>query len=241
MASAGVVALALGLVFAGEAQVAGGASDGLRFVFDAWRCGSSVHSAWRQGDGNMVAAEELDLEGEQWVRYRLHRPNVAQDVVAVRSGRIVNLTIRQGGSTRRVTLQTGAELLAGPALVNHIATSLPQLRAGEPLEFDYLIPEEAMILRLRASLAQPAAVADPAVITAVRIQAASVLLRPFVPMTTLVFGVDGDLRSLTGRLLPVSANAKKLKSLDGVLRIRPVHLAAREPRMKPVCNNPSLS
>jgi hypothetical protein len=95
-ASAGVVALALGLVFAGDAQVAGGASDGLRFVFDAWRCGSSVHSAWRQGDGTMVAAEELASRGRAMGPLPAPPSQFAQDVVAVRSGRIVNLTIRQG-------------------------------------------------------------------------------------------------------------------------------------------------
>jgi hypothetical protein len=75
----------------------------------------------------------------------------------------------------------------------------------------------------------------------VHIEAASMLLRPFVPATTLVFDAAGGLRSMTGRLLPQAGDITKPKSLDGVLRIRPVQVAGLEPRMQSGCNNPDLS
>jgi hypothetical protein len=246
----GSAALVLALLLTGDAEVADGSKSGVRFGFDAWRCGQSVRSSWRQRDGRVVAEEKLDLEGERWVRYQLRRHNLAQDVVAVRAEGEVTLTIRNGEALRRVTLKAGDGLLAGPTLVSHVATALPRLQQGQPLEFDYLIAEQGMVLRLRAS-ADPdragsrLAAGSVAGDTVVHIEAASMLLRPFVPATTLVFDAAGGLRSMTGRLLPQAGDITKPKSLDGVLRIRPVQVAGLEPRMQSGmqsgCNNPDLS
>ena len=236
MSAVAAAALSLSLFLAGDAEVANGVDDAQRFGFTAWGCGSRVSSEWRQHDGRVVAEEKLDLADGRWVRYRLQRHNVGQEVVAVRAGREVELTILQGQSRRQVTLRPTGDLLAGPTLVSHLGDALPTLRAGRPVEFDYLVAEQGMILRLRASAA-----ARGTGETVVKVEAASVLLRPFVPVTTLLFDATGDLRSLAGRLLPQAGDVGKAKSLDGVLRIRSTAVAGTASRKQSICNTADLS
>jgi len=229
--------LALALAFTGEAEVTRGDSNGTRMAFEALGCGEWLHSKWRDGGGRVVAKEELVFEGDRWVRYRLHRPNIAQDVMAQRTAAGYRLTIRQGDTSRTVELTARGELLAGPTLISHVSASLPALRAGKVDEFDYLIAEQGMVLRLRARFDSTAADGS----TAVRLEAASLLLRVFVPPTLLRFDRQGELLSMTGRLVPQAGDAKNPQSLDGVLRLRPAALAASASRMQSSCNKPELS
>ena len=227
----------LSLVITGEAEIYQGAWHGTRMAFEAWRCGSAMQSAWRASDGRVVAEEELAFDGERWVRYRLHRPNVALEVVARREADGVRLTIRQGSDTRQVSLRSAGELIAGPTLVTHLAGSLPRLRAGKTAEFDYLVADHGMVLRLRAK-STGGAVGG---IASIRLEAASPLLRPFVPPTTLQFDERGELLSMSGRLVPQAGDVKNPQSLEGVLRIRPVTLAANAPRMQYSCHKGDVS
>lgn len=233
----GLPLLAFAFVLSGDAQVAAGAGEGSRFRFDAWRCQSEVHSRWRSGDGRVVAEEELAFEGERWVRYRLQRPTIAQDVVATREGDTLRLVIRNGESRKQITLATTQTVLAGPLLVDHLAEKLPRLRAGKSVEFDYLVPDHGMVLRLRATLEGGARTAE----SRVRVEAASLLMRAFVPNTKLVFDDSGVLRSMTGRLLPQLGDVTKPKSLDGVLRVRAVNVSGETSSMQSTCNRPTLS
>lgn len=233
----GLPLLAFAFVLSGDAQVAAGAGEGSRFRFDAWRCQSEVHSRWRSGDGRVVAEEELAFEGERWVRYRLQRPTIAQDVVATREGDTLRLVIRNGESRKQITLATTQTVLAGPLLVDHLAEKLPRLRAGKSVEFDYLVPDHGMVLRLRATLEGGARTAE----SRVRVEAASLLMRAFVPNTKLVFDDSGVLRSMTGRLLPQLGDVTKPKSLDGVLRVRTVNVSGETSSMQSTCNRPTLS
>jgi len=77
--------------------------------------------------------------------------------------------------------------------------------------------------------------------TTVKLEAASMLFRPFVPATTLEFDGDGNLSSLSGRLLPQFSDVTKPKSLDGVLRLRAGELQSSFARMQSVCNKSVLS
>lgn len=241
--------LALALLLSGDAQAVDGAGNGKSFGFVAWGCGSRVRSQWRQHDGRVVAEETLDLEGGRWMRYRLQRHNVRQEVVAIRSGREIVVTIRKGESQRRVSLRPTGELLAGPTLVSHLAEALPTLQAGRPMEFDYLIAEQGIVLRLRATATAQGGVEGPAATgsqgfrgaVVVRVEAASVLLRAFVPATTLTFDAAGGLRSLSGRLLPQTGDVTKPKSLDGVLHFEAAETARSSSRMQSVCNTTDLS
>jgi len=233
----GLPLLAFAFVLSGDAQVAAGTGEESRFRFDAWRCQSEVHSRWRSGDGRVVAEEELAFEGERWVRYRLQRSTIAQDVVATREGDTLRLVIRNGESRKQITLATTQTVLAGPLLVDHLAEKLPRLRAGKSVEFDYLVPDHGMVLRLRATLEGGARTAE----SRVRVEAASLLMRAFVPNTKLVFDDSGVLRSMTGRLLPQLGDVTKPKSLDGVLRVRAVNVSGETSSMQSTCNRPTLS
>jgi len=233
----GLPLLAFAFVLSGDAQVAAGTGEESRFRFDAWRCQSEVHSRWRSGDGRVVAEEELAFEGERWVRYRLQRSTIAQDVVATREGDTLRLVIRNGESRKQITLATTQTVLAGPLLVDHLAEKLPRLRAGKSVEFDYLVPDHGMVLRLRATLEGGARSAE----SRVRVEAASLLMRAFVPNTKLVFDDSGVLRSMTGRLLPQLGDVTKPKSLDGVLRVRAVNVSGETSSMQSTCNRPTLS
>jgi hypothetical protein len=227
----------LAFVLSGDAQVAAGAGEGPRFRVDAWRCQNEVHSRWRGGDGRVVAEEELAFEGERWVRYRLQRPTVAQDVVATREGETLRLVIRSGESRKQITLATTQTVLAGPMLVDHLSEKLPRLRAGKAVEFDYLVPDHGLVLRLRATLEGSARTSE----SRVRVEAASLLMRPFVPNTKLVFDDSGVLRLMSGRLLPQLGDVTKPKSLDGVLRVKTVNVSGDPSSMQSTCNRPAVS
>jgi len=233
----GLAGLALAFVLSGDAQVVAGAGDGARFRFDAWRCQNEVRSRWRGGDGRVVAEEELAFEGERWVRYRLQRPTVAQDVVATREGESLRLVIRNGESRKQITLATTQTVLAGPMLVDHLSEKLPRLRAGKAVEFDYLVPDHGLVLRLRATLEGSARTSE----SRVRVEAASLLMRPFVPNTKLVFDDSGVLRLMSGRLLPQLGDVTKPKSLDGVLRVKTVNVSGDPSSMQSTCNRPAVS
>jgi hypothetical protein len=227
----------LAFVLSGDAQVAAGAGEGPRFRVDAWRCQNEVHSRWRGGDGRVVAEEELAFEGERWVRYRLQRPTVAQDVVATREGETLRLVIRNGESRKQITLATTQTVLAGPMLVDHLSEKLPRLRAGKAVEFDYLVPDHGLVLRLRATLEGSARTSE----SRVRVEAASLLMRAFVPNTKLVFDDSGVLRLMSGRLLPQLGDVTKPKSLDGVLRVKTVNVSGDPSSMQSTCNRPAVS
>lgn len=233
----GLPLLALAFVLSGDAQVVAGAGEGPRFRVDAWRCQNEVHSRWRGGDGRVVAEEELAFEGERWVRYRLQRPTVAQDVVATREGESLRLVIRNGESRKQITLATTQTVLAGPMLVDHLSEKLPRLRAGKAVEFDYLVPDHGLVLRLRATLEGSARTSE----SRVRVEAASLLMRPFVPNTKLVFDDSGVLRLMSGRLLPQLGDVTKPKSLDGVLRVKTVNVSGDPSSMQSTCNRPAVS
>lgn len=228
----GVGTLALSLMMVGE-----GRAQGWRFDFEAWRCADTLQSAWRGDDGRLVAAEKLDFEGERWVRYRMQRLPVAQDVVAVREGNMVGITIRNGDSSRQVMLRAAADLQAGPTLVSHLAGMASRLPLRQSIEFDYLIAEQGMVLRLRAAAIARAADGS----TTLKLEAASMLLRAVVPSTTLRIDARGALTELSGRLLPQVGDVTKPKSLDGVLRIRSGETISGAARMQSVCNKPRLS
>lgn len=242
-------ALVLSLAIMGEVEVSQGAWHGTRMAFEARRCGGSLHSAWHRDDGRLVAEEELDFIGERWSRYRLHRPNVALEVVARRDAEGIQLAIRQGAHRRTLTLRGAESVVAGPALVTHLASLLPLLRSGKTGEFDFLVADQGLVLRLRArASAKPSpktstkssAVAGDG-ITAVRLEAASPLLRPFVPPTVLQFDARGALLSMEGRLVPQAGDAKNPQSLDGVLRIRPETLETNAPQMQHTCHKGVVS
>jgi hypothetical protein len=171
------------------------------------------------------------------VRYRLQRPTVAQDVVATREGESLRLVIRNGESRKQITLATTQTVLAGPMLVDHLSEKLPRLRAGKAVEFDYLVPDHGLVLRLRATLEGSARTSE----SRVRVEAASLLMRPFVPNTKLVFDDSGVLRLMSGRLLPQLGDVTKPKSLDGVLRVKTVNVSGDPSSMQSTCNRPAVS
>ena len=88
-------------------------------------------------------------------------------------------------------------------MVSLLQEHLPQLRAGREIVRSYLVPEQALVLRLIARQSRAGAGGS----ISVSIQAASPLLRPFVPTTVLEFDAQNRLLRSSGRILPSSAQA----------------------------------
>lgn len=197
----------------GEAEVRGAAPGVQRYSVSASRCGERLSTEWRRPDGVLVAKEEVELVEGRWVRYRLQRPNIGQDLRAERRGTTVTLVdgARPGRAPTR--LAGRVSLVAGPELVPFLQARFDELRAGRAVEFDYLVAERSMILGFVART-RPATGR-----LVVELEASSVLLRPFVPETVLEFAADGGLSKVTGRMLPVAGDARDPTPLDGVLRM----------------------
>jgi len=205
----------------GDAEVTTAAARGARFAVGAGRCGDAVVSEWRDAEGRLVAHEQVDLQGESWVRYRLRRESVGQDVKAVRDGDRVRVQIRAGAQERTVVLPAPTTMIAGPLLVPFLQGRLDELRRGAELEFPYLVADQGLTLRLRASRAEHSATGAALrnTRTVVRLDAASLLMRPFVPPIVLEFDAAGQFVAMQGRLLPQMGPSSQPQSLDGVMRV----------------------
>jgi len=217
----------------GEAEVTGKAERGARFAFGGGRCGAIGYSEWRDGAGVAIAREELIYDGAAWQRYRLQRMTVAQDVEATREGDFIHLDIRDGERRRKVRLEVEGEVLAGPTLITHLQAQLRDLRRGRPVELQYLVAEQAMLLGLRATITGYGAGG----LTNVRLEASSALLRPFVPTTLITFDDEGRFVGMQGRLLP---QRQRGVALDGVIRVT-YPGGIRVASMKSSCNKSTLS
>ena len=217
----------------GEAEVTGKAERGARFAFGGGRCGAIGYSEWRDGAGVAIAREELIYDGAAWQRYRLQRMTVAQDVEATREGDFIHLDIRDGERRRKVRLEVEGEVLAGPTLITHLQAQLRDLRRGKPVELQYLVAEQAMLLGLRATITGYGAGG----LTNVRLEASSALLRPFVPTTLITFDDEGRFVGMQGRLLP---QRQRGVALDGVIRVT-YPGGIRVASMKSSCNKSTLS
>lgn len=217
----------------GEAEVTGKAERGARFELGGGRCGVFGYSEWRDGAGVAIAREELIYDGATWRRYRLQRMTVVQDVVATREGGFIHLDIRDGERRREVRLEVEGEVLAGPTLITHLQAQLRDLRRGRPIELQYLVAEQAMVLGLRATSTGYGAGG----LTNVRLEASSALLRPFVPTTLITFDDEGRFVGMQGRLLP---QRQRGVALDGVIRVT-YPGGMRVASMKSSCNKSTLS
>ena len=211
----------------GEAVIRVAGAPELRFVVVASHCADRLSTEWLRPDGSVAAAEEVELTGGRWSRYRLQRANLGQDLRAERQGDTVTITDAARSSGRplaRLTMR--GTLLAGPELVPFLQGKLAALRAGRAVEFQYLLADRGAAIGLVARGRIQGA--D----TSVALEPSSAIFRPFVPTTTFRFAADGGLREVVGRMLPVVGDRKTQKPLDGVLQMS---------ASQPTCNKKSLT
>ncbi len=181
------------------------------------RCADRLHSEWRSSDGRLLASDDVLLSGGAFTRYTLARENLGQRITVTRSGS--DLEFRSDGrdSVQSVPVEPGIPVLAGPMLVTHVAERLATLRAGRSLLVGYVIAERGMVLRLRIDV--HAYGADGSL--EVHADAASPLLRPFVPTTSMSFDAAQVLVSMSGRILPQDGGAMQPVPLDARVLLRP--------------------
>jgi len=197
----------------GEAVIRSGGAEGLRYLVTASNCDDRLSTEWRRQDGSLAALEEVELADGRWMRYRLRRANVGQDLRAERRGDVVTIIDASRPDRGPARLTARGTLLAGPELVSFLQSRLSELRAGRSLEFQYLLADRGTAIGF---IARGRIQGEG---TEVALEASSALVRPFVPTTTFRFSSDGDLRQVTGRMLPVLGDAKSQRALDGVLKM----------------------
>ncbi len=211
----------------GEAVIrSDGADASGRYLVNASRCGERLSTEWRHPDGTLAASEEVELAEGRWVRYRLQRANIGQDLRAERRGDVVTITDGSPSARTPTRLSGRGTLLAGPELVLFLQSRLSDLRAGRSVTFQYLLADRGTTLGFVARGAAEGAG------TRVTLEASSALAKPFVPTTRFLFADDGGLREVVGRMLPVAGSTKAPKPLDGVLRMTATQSS---------CNRKSLS
>jgi hypothetical protein len=203
-----------------------GADASGRYLVNASRCGERLSTEWRHPDGTLAASEEVELAEGRWVRYRLQRANIGQDLQAERRGDVVTITDGSPSARTPTRLSGRGTLLAGPELVLFLQSRLSDLRAGRSVTFQYLLADRGTTLGFVARGAAEGAG------TRVSLEASSALAKPFVPTTRFLFADDGGLREVVGRMLPVAGSTKAPKPLDGVLRMTATQSS---------CNKKSLS
>lgn len=193
-----------------------------RWHVSAWHCGSRLGIEWRTADGRLSASEDVILQPgstDRLAGYRLSRENVGQHVEGTVRDGMLELRIRAAGKARVARLALTPGLLAGPMLVRYAHRNLAALRAGRELRMDYLLGESGAVIGLQMRV-ESGASDGPG--TTVRIDAASMLMRPFVPTTRLTFSAEDTLVRVTGRLLPQAGTVDAPTPVDGELRIRDV-------------------
>lgn len=194
-------------------------SDGTRqFQWQVTRCVHSLRSEWRNGDGVLVAWDQVGLGSLGLERYELARPSVQRQVLVIRRGAVLEIWSYgpQGEDVQRLTRTPGTSLLAGPMLVAYVKEQLPLLRGGAAMVVDYLIPERAMVIALR--LQGRAITADGR--SRIDVAPASAWLRPFVAAAELEFDGAGRFLRMQGRLLPQAGSVRHPLALEGELRTR---------------------
>ncbi len=235
------------------------ADSGQAFTFAAGACGPQLFVEWRDGEGTLAARESTTRESttseaQDWVYYRLERPNVGQSIEGRKQGRELTLTIERDGQrkVKRMTLSNG--VIAGPLLIPRLQSALPALREGQSLELDYLIADQAAVLSLRVEREAHSGQANLGQgKVRLRMEAASPWMRPFVPHTWLTFDARGELTQMEGRLLPLQGSVRRPLPLTGVLNVSSLNsesalaasigssLASSLMAMQSSCNRADLS
>jgi len=212
----GLASLALSLALVGEAKVTSRPFDGTPFRFTSSRCSDRFHSQWRNNVGQLITEEILIVDGNQWTQYRLRHVLVDKEVLATNKGNLIRVEIRSGAGSRTINIPHDGQILAGPLLVESIGLGLENIRHNGPVDFDYLVAERGLVLRLRATFEEE----ESRKATMVQVGAASPFLRAFVPKVMLTYNDDGWLESVEGRLLPVLQKGGNPVPVDGKLLVR---------------------
>ena len=161
-----------------------------------WRvesCNGRIRSEWRTAAGQMIAWDEVQFADGQFQRYRLVRPNLGQDMTVEGGGKVV---------------------LAGPMLIEYARRNLGSLRGGRELRVRYLVAERGSTveLRMRASRVVRGR-------TEILVDAASGLLRPFVPSAALEFDAAERFVGMQGQILPQLGSRARPEPVAAQVRV----------------------
>lgn len=220
-------------VVLGDATVQGrGAAAPRRLQLRVTRCPDRMQSEWRSSDGRLLASDDVLISVGEFTRYTLARENLGQRITVTHAGGQLEFRSGAGAPVRSVSVEPGIALLAGPMLVTYVAERLAALRAGRSLLVGYVIAERGMVLRLRIDV--HAYGADGGL--EVHADAASPLLRPFVPTMSMSFDAAQALVSMSGRILPQDGTGSQAVPIDARVTLRP--LAHEVPS---TCHNRTVS
>lgn len=161
-----------------------------------WRvvsCDGRMRSEWRTAGGRVIAWDEVEFADGQFLRYRLVRPNLGQDM----------------------TLHAGAKAaLAGPMLIDHARRHLASLRGGRELHVRYLVAERGSSVELRMRAGRRVGER-----TEILVDAASALLRPFVPAAALEFDGANRFVGMQGQILPQLGSRQRPEPVAAHVRV----------------------
>jgi len=161
-----------------------------------WRvesCNGRMRSEWRTAAGQMIAWDEVEFADGRFLRYRLVRPNLGQD-----------MTLQGGG---KVTL-------AGPMLIEYARRHLALLRGGRELRVRYLVAERGSTVELRMRARQGTRER-----TEILVDAASGLIRPFVPAASLEFDAAERFVGMQGQILPQLGSRTRPEPVAAQVRV----------------------
>lgn len=197
----------------GEARLLSSDARGGVLAVRFERCGPFVRSEWRDRDGALVAADELESGADsEFASYRYWRPNVAESGIVIRTGRRARIEITSGDERRVREVDAPSDLTLGPMLALRAEQNLRDLRRGKPFVLDYLVPDRFLVLRF--SMAAPSRAPGD-----VHVSPTSWLVRQSLEPMRFFFDARGTFAGLRGRALPLAGTPQRKEPMPLELRL----------------------
>jgi hypothetical protein len=182
--------------------------------------GSSWRSFYRTPSGDLIAADELVWDGDDFKSYCYERRAVDETARVERHGQELVYEQWVGSATRRNRERFDERVTVGPTVIPWAQRHWSALTAGRELTIRYAVLDQLRSFEFRLAMAHDHPRADRHAV--IKMWPASVVLRVFVSPVYLMFTRDGRaFHGMIGRLLPVTVHHGKPRPIDGQLVLDP--------------------